>query len=91
MHKVISEELQRGGKRKMSKEEVEFIRNKLCTALEQEIAQANRIITERFQGQIFRQNPIYRELEGKRNGIATAANIVRKLEIRTRPPSPESR
>lgn len=75
----------------MSREEVEFIRKALCNALEQEIAQTNRVITERFQGQIHRQNPAYRELEGKRNGIATAANIVRKLEIRPRPAAPQSR
>ncbi len=75
----------------MSREEVEFIRKVLCAALESEIARANRIIAERFQGQIYRQNPIYRELEGKINGIATAADIVRKLEIRPRPASPEPR
>ncbi len=75
----------------MSKEELEFIRKKLCTALEQEIAQTNKLITERFKGQIYRQNPIYRELEGKINGIMAAANIVRTMEIKTRPAFPESR
>lgn len=75
----------------MSNEEIEFIRLQLFKALEQEIANTNRLITERFQGQIYRQNPTYRELEGTRNGITTAARIVRKLEIRARPSSSRGR